>query len=62
MNKDVRRLMTRLVDQGFTYRLTKSGRLVVYLADGQVSSIPTDASGRAMKNYVARLQKAGFRA
>jgi hypothetical protein len=62
VNKDVKRLMGRLAAQGFTYRLSKAGRLVVYRGEEKVSSIPTDTGGLAMRKYVARLERAGFRA
>lgn len=62
MNKDVKRLMARISAQGFTYRLSKAGRLVVFRDNAQVCSIPTGTGGLAMKGYVAQLQKAGFRA
>jgi hypothetical protein len=62
MNKDVKRLMSRLVDQGFTYNLTKQGRLLVRQGSTKVASIPTETGGAAMKKYVAHLERAGFRA
>lgn len=61
MNKDVRRLMARIATQGFTYKLSKRGRLVVFRDGEQVCSIPTNTGGEAMRSYVSRLQQAGFR-
>lgn len=62
MNKDIKRLMGRLLEQGFTYQLRKSGRLLVYRGDELVASIPTTAKGAKMSTYVGHLTKVGFNA
>jgi hypothetical protein len=61
VTKDIKRLMGRLVEQGFTYELSKQGRLLIYRNQLRVCSIPAKTGGVAMKAYVSRLKEAGFR-
>jgi hypothetical protein len=62
VTKEVKRLMGRLLEQGFTYQLSRSGRILVFRDHKQVASIPTKAGGHALESYVARLKAVGFNA
>lgn len=62
MTKDVKRLMSRLLEQGFTYQVRRSNRILVFADGRQVASIPTTAEGSVLRTYVAHLKQVGFHA
>lgn len=62
MKKELRELMGRVEAQGFTWRLSSKGHVIVY-KDGRTvavfSGTPSDI--RAWRNSLSDLKRAGFR-
>lgn len=54
--------MSRLLEQGFTYQVRRSNRILVFAGGRQVASIPTTAEGSVLRTYVAHLKQVGFHA
>lgn len=61
MDKDLRRIVKELQNQGFTVTTTKKGRHSVHLDDTFVTTFAGSASDhRAIKNGLAYARRAGF--
>jgi len=62
MNKDIRRLLRALEDDGYTWRLSSNGHPIVYAPTGErVTTLPgTPSDHRSMKNALAPLKRRGF--
>lgn len=62
MDKDMKKLLKALEDQGFEIRFTKKGHVTVGLDGKLVATLAGTASDwRSAKNALARLRRAGFR-
>jgi len=63
MNKDMKKLIKKLADQGFTVTATRNGHYLVRDASGAaITSIAGTASDhRSIKNSLSPLKRAGFR-
>lgn len=55
-------LIKALEDQGFTWRTTARGHVMVYAPDGgAVTTLPgTTSDWRSLKNCIAQLRRSGF--
>jgi hypothetical protein len=61
MNKDLRKLMKALEQQGFEVRLTSKGHLMVYRDGRAIATLSGTASDhRSLRNGIAKLRNAGF--
>lgn len=62
MDKDLRKIVDALEDQGFVVRTTKKGHLVVTLNGAMITTLSGTASDhRSLRNGLAHLRRAGFR-
>lgn len=62
MDKDMRRIIQALEDQGFDVRRTKSGHYRVTLDGRYVTTFAgTPSDWRGLKNALAAAKRAGFR-
>ena len=62
MNKDLKKLTKALEDQGFSFRVSKRGHILVFNADGLVATFSgTPSDWRSLKNSMAALRRAGFK-
>jgi hypothetical protein len=62
VNKDIKKLMRSLADQGFDVEPTKKGHLRVYLDGIWVTTLPgTPSDWRSYRNAVAALKRAGYK-
>lgn len=61
--KDMRELVEQLVDQGFTFRVTKKSHYRIYSPAGKLVTTLAMQGGsyRSIKNSRAWLRKAGFK-
>lgn len=62
MNKDLRKLLKAVEDQGFTARRTSGGHWQIRGTDGRVVAViaGTPSDVRSWKNTIADLRRAGF--
>ena len=62
MDKDLKKIVKALQQQGFEVEITKRGHVMVY-ADGRlvVTFSGTPSDWRSFKNSLARARRAGFR-
>lgn len=62
MNRELRELLAELDKQGFKYKVTKKGHVMIKTADNKpvttFSGTPSDI--RSWKNSISRLKRAGF--
>lgn len=62
MDKDVKKILEALVDQGFEVRITRKGHAEVRRDGRKVATFSGTASDwRAVKNSIADARRAGFR-
>lgn len=63
MHKELKALIKKAEEQGFTHRETSKGHIMIKDAEGKpvttFSGTPSD--GRSWKNSMARLKRAGFK-
>ena len=61
MNKDTRKLLKQLEQQGFTMRRTTGGHMIVYRDGRAVTCLAgTGGKGRGWANSIAELRRAGY--
>jgi predicted RNA binding protein YcfA (HicA-like mRNA interferase family) len=60
--KDYKELTKRAKEQGWRVRLSRNGHLLWQPPDGRTTivSAGTTASGRGLKNHIARMVRSGF--
>lgn len=63
MNKELRELIDKAEEQGFTYKVTKKGHVMIKDSEGKpVSTFSgTPSDNRSWKNSMARLKRAGYK-
>lgn len=62
MDKDLRKVVKALEDQGFETAMTSKGHVIVLLDGRRVATFSgTPSDGRSWKNALADARRAGFR-